>query len=756
MHRAQSPGRRRPSLPQVLVSVCLLAVFAMGGVAGAQSPAVGQMIGPSAEDPPAGTEGEELRESLDNVIATLEDAERRGEMLDTLRELRAALEAGGAESPESGGLLGALSEAFDQVGRADDGRETALDTWRERAGMALEDATSLAEEAEYSELLLLVVDGGTLFGLWVVVIAGAAFLVRRLRSAWGLSRLLPGDPPAWLLAVHFVGRILPWALGFGVLFGVLQLVVLSPGRVAVVIIAYAALCGRILAAIAELVIALFTLGHRRVGASILRRHAPPRLFVIGAMIGLADAMGSAEVEAMLGADLADLLALSLGALAIILSVGFILRFRRSVQHLVYNRPYHQRRNNSATNEILRFIARFWHIPALLLAAISLMAVVVTEGEPGDALLRGVISVALLAVILVVTRLINHYREQPPLRPRRMRIHQERLEQFGYTVAQLASWTVFAELTLWVWGGSLFGFGQETFSARIAQAALAVAVTGMLAWLAWILADSAIQRGLASTVEGRGRRVNAARVQTITPMIRNVLFTTILVIASIVALANLGVNVTPLLAGAGIIGIAIGFGAQTLVQDLITGMFILIEDSLAIDDFVDVGGQMGTVEGLSLRTVRLRDLDGILHIIPFSQIKAIHNMSRQFGVALIRIQVPHTMPVDDAQSILREVSEELRKDPVVGRHVRGPLELQGVERFEEGAAVLRVRMRTAPVMQWEVARDFNLRLKRRLEQEGLDLATQRISLRMEEGRAVGEQECAPGESGEAGQQPEAGR
>src|SRR5699024_5895644 len=146
--------------------------------------------------------------------------------------------------------------------------------------------------------------------------------------------------------------------------------------------------------------------------------------------------------------------------------------------------------------------------------------------------------------------------------------------------------------------------------------LGICVTILLAWLAWILADTALERAMLKNKRG-GQRANA-RLQTISPLVRNVIFFTILVIAILMALASFGVNVTPLLAGAGIIGLAIGFGAQALVQDLITGLFILVEDALAVGDFIQIRGYMGTVEGLNLRTVRLRDLDGVLHIFTFGQ------------------------------------------------------------------------------------------------------------------------------------------
>ena len=156
----------------------------------------------------------------------------------------------------------------------------------------------------------------------------------------------------------------------------------------------------------------------------------------------------------------------------------------------------------------------------------------------------------------------------------------------------------------------------------------------------------------------------------------------------------------------------------------------IQTFKTIDDFVEINGHMGSVEGLTLRTVRLRDLDGIVHIITFSHIQSIHNMSRQFGIALMRVRVPHGVKVDDVIALVREVADELRQDPMMRHHIWSPLELQGIERFDEGGAILRMRLRTAPVMQWDVARAFNLLLKQRMEVQGLDLGIPRLSVSME--------------------------
>src|SRR5690606_13300981 len=199
---------------------------------------------------------------------------------------------------------------------------------------------------------------------------------------------------------------------------------------------------------------------------------------------------------------------------------------------------------------------------------------------------------------------------------------------------------------------------------ISMKVVSFGTTLLMAWLVWILTDTAVQHSLGLG----GKQRTSARALTMLPLIRNVLFVTIAIIALIVALANMGANVTPLLAGAGVIGLAIGFGAQTLVADLITGLFIIIEDSLAIDDYVDVGGHLGTVEALTIRTVRLRDLDGVVHTVPFSEIKSIKNYSRQFGYAMFRWPVPASMPIDEALQQVRSVAKELRSSGEASRNI----------------------------------------------------------------------------------------
>ncbi|MGC3873834.1 mechanosensitive ion channel family protein [Halomonas sp. GXIMD04776] len=675
---------------------------------------------------------EELRNSLDEVIGTLESDAQRSELLNRLKELReASASASSQQSEERQGLLGALADTFTAVDEQAQEGKAPLDIWAQRSKRAGQRVESLFASTSREELLRGFIETSIMMGIWlgllVLLVGVGRYLLRR--NDW--PRVLPPEPRAGLLIIHFLRKVLPWALSFAVMLVSLRwLDTPAPFSAFVLVLAYITLCGRLLATVFDVVISVFTRGHRRVAVALLRQQALKRIFVIGALAALSDALSGARLENLLGQDLSGWLAVSANVLAGIVGGRLILRIQRPVKHLIRNRPYPQRRNQNALRDLINVLARLWHVPALLLIGASLVAIFVTGGEADGAFTRAIIDAALLVLALVLAGMLRRQSEKT-LKRLRLSQYRRRLERFGYALGHLVTWVVFAELALQVWNVSLLGIGADSaISARIGRALLGIGLTVMLAWLIWIIADTGIQRALNTSARTRGRRVYNARAQTITPLLRNVVLVTIIIIAAIVGLANLGVNVTPLLAGAGVIGLAIGFGAQTLVQDLITGLFILIEDSLAVGDFVQLGDFMGAVEGLTMRTVRLRDLDGVVHIIPFSEIKSIHNMSRQFGIALMYLSIPHTMKIDDATSLMKEVADDLRKDPVLRHLIWSPLEFQGIQRFEEGAAILRIRMRTKPEYQWDVTRAFNLRLKQRMDQDGQDLAMPRLNVVMQ--------------------------
>jgi moderate conductance mechanosensitive channel len=180
---------------------------------------------------------------------------------------------------------------------------------------------------------------------------------------------------------------------------------------------------------------------------------------------------------------------------------------------------------------------------------------------------------------------------------------------------------------------------------------------------------------------------------------------------LVVLSQIGLNIAPLLAGAGVVGLAIGFGSQALVKDIITGLFILIEDQIAVGDIIDVGkDHRGTVEAISIRTIRLRDQAAIVHTVPFSEVSSIKNLSKGFAYAVTRIAISYSEDIDRVVEILRGVGDQLKEDEKVAPFILEALDYQGVDSLDDTGVVLLMRIRTVPGKHMLVGRAFNRLVK----------------------------------------------
>ncbi|WP_417500966.1 mechanosensitive ion channel domain-containing protein [Marinobacter sp.] len=671
---------------------------------------------------------EELEASLEVTIQALEDDESRRALVQQLKTIQEGLQAESFQNNQGAsngeGLLGALALLFDQTTNADSSAETPLGQWKTHFRNAYGAAEKLLASASHRVL------AETAVGLvvWIAALWGLSRLARLFFSWRGWPLTMPRQPRPWMLIVHFVRRIVPWLLTFVALLAGLPTFGMSEeAQTTILILAYAALSARGLTSLFDVMISIFSSGHRLAAVQILRRRMLLPLFIIGVLFALEDALGTSELTEPLGDELASALALIFSVIAALLSFYLIIRNRRPVTHLIRNRPYNQRQNQGVWREVTALLARLWHIPMLMAISASVVAVFVNGGEADAALGKAMVCALLLALTLALQGLIGIQENRP--QHQALSTFSRRLVRFGYRLIQTAAWLLFFELILQIWGLSFLGLGEKPpVSPGLAGSLIGIIFTGLIANLTWIFVDELLERAMRGG--DRKKRINPARAQTILPIARNTLLITILIIATLVGLSTIGVDVTPLLAGAGIIGLAVGFGAQTLVQDLITGLFIVVEDSMSVGDFVEINGFMGTVEGFNMRTVRLRDLEGVVHHITFSKISSIHNMSRQFGIALIKIRIPRELPIDDAILLMTETAEELRTLPDMRWLIWSPLEMQGIHSFEEGCPVLRMRMRTKPEYQWDVSRAFNLLLKRRMEERYIDVAAPRISVQME--------------------------
>jgi len=215
-----------------------------------------------------------------------------------------------------------------------------------------------------------------------------------------------------------------------------------------------------------------------------------------------------------------------------------------------------------------------------------------------------------------------------------------------------------------------------------------------------------------------RRVQRAR--TIGVVLRSIVTVVIWTIAILMALGELGVNLAPLLAGAGVAGIALGFGAQTLVRDFLSGLFMLFEDQYGVGDVVDVGEATGTIEGVSLRTTRLRDVEGVVWHVPNGEIKRVGNMSQQWSRALLDIGVAYETDVPTAIGVIKNTADEMWRDEAWSRRILGEPEVWGVEELGADRLIIRLVVQTRPLEQWAVARELRARIKRAFEETGIDL------------------------------------
>jgi moderate conductance mechanosensitive channel len=260
---------------------------------------------------------------------------------------------------------------------------------------------------------------------------------------------------------------------------------------------------------------------------------------------------------------------------------------------------------------------------------------------------------------------------------------------------------------------------------------------LLAWLAYRVVRLAARRIEIAVDDGDDSvtTLRERRGQTISQLLRSVGRVVVFAVAVLLTF-NVFIDIGPILAGAGILGLAVSFGAQSLVKDVISGFFILFENQFAIGDVIEVAGKSGVVEKMTLRVVVLRDAEGSMHVVPNSEIKVVSNKTRGWSRAVVDVGVPYDENVDRALEVLRDEAAQFSTDKTWGSQLDGPVEVLGVESLSDSAVVLRTMIRTQPGSQWNVAREFRRRIKNRFDQEKLEIPfpQRRVHVRVEGGPA----------------------
>jgi moderate conductance mechanosensitive channel len=274
--------------------------------------------------------------------------------------------------------------------------------------------------------------------------------------------------------------------------------------------------------------------------------------------------------------------------------------------------------------------------------------------------------------------------------------------------------------LQTWGLDVVDWFSTPLGAALIARLTTIGMIVVMAMVFWELISAMIERYLTARDDQGNVIHRGQRVQTLLPLLRNIVLIVIAVMVTLTVLAELGVDTGPLIAGAGILGLAVGFGAQTFVKDVITGFFILVEDAVAVGDLVEVGGHRGKVEAMSIRSIQLRDIRGDVHRVPFSEVTSTVNRSKVFSFAFFDVGVAYREDVDHCMNVIREVGDGLRSDPVFAPDILENIEIMGVESFDDSAVVIRARIKTRAGKQRGIQRGFNRLLKNRFDAEGIEI------------------------------------
>ena len=419
-------------------------------------------------------------------------------------------------------------------------------------------------------------------------------------------------------------------------------------------------------------------------------------------------------------ELYNVLSSILGLGVLLMLIVLVQQNRRLVAKLISGHNH-----DSAASLFRKRIGELWNV-ATIVYLVLVFAVWISD-KPGSFLVvvKGSLATIIIivgAIILgtIVNRLVDRsFRLSDELRTRFPYL-EARTNRFVPKIKTIITTLVSLIAVLSIlnsWGINVTKWFESELGALITEKVGSIVFIIFIAVAIWEIVSSLIEHTIHRSQSSTER---SARLETLLPLARKTLLVVLSVMVTLTVLSELGLNIGPLLAGAGVVGLAIGFGAQSLVKDIITGIFILIEDSISVGDFVDVGGPNGTVESLSIRTLRLRDIEGNVSTIPFSSVNTVLNYTRDYGISLLEIGIAYREDVDQVIEVLKRLGEEMMEDEGLAKDILEPLVVQGIHRLDDSAVTLRARIKTTAGMQWAMRREFFKRMKKRFDELEIEI------------------------------------
>jgi len=750
MHRASrtygpasKPIRKRWFWPVWLALFWLVAATSVGHAA---APAPGGHAAAPATKPAAPQAGVSVDE-LQHLVDTLQDEKARARLVTELRGLIAAQRKIPAEKPGGILLLGQLSRQVDTLtGEILAGIAVLVDAprlvyWaREQISDAA--ARQVWIDAAYAFLLVFGIAGASEWALrWILAKVRPSFPVRHrdtraVRALFGLFALVLDLVPLLVFA----------ALAYGAVS--IALDPLTPASVTLSVLVYATVEARLVLCVARALLLPADAGTLFLPIDAETRnylYIWVKRFVFCGIFGYA--IPQAAWWLGIPGPLYTLLLKLAGLVVALLALIFLLQNRRPIAEWIGG----DGTSASGWGRVRRSLGDIWPLLAVFYI-VGIYSVYALRIEGGFVyVLR---ATALSVVVIVASRVLvrsmrslsrRGFAISPQLKAQFPRLEQ-RANRYVPILTGLGSAVIYilAGLTLLqAWDIRAFAWLDTDGARWLGGELLTIGLVVVASLASWEIFASATERYLNRIEASQSPR--RTRVRTLLPLLRTAMLSVIVVLGGLIVLSHLGVDIAPLLAGAGIVGIAIGFGSQALVKDVITGMFILAEDQLAVGDIVDVGkDHAGVVEAISVRTIRLRDQSGTVHTVPFSEVTSLKNMTREFAFFVARITISYGQDIDRVVEILREVSAELTEDETLREAILDPFEYLGVDALDEFSVVLLVRIRTLPAKQFVVGRAFNRLVKIAFDKHGILSRDPTPLLMMTPPAAVADEDRAAGE------------
>ena len=675
----------------------------------------------AAEPPVAAQPAPVSADELERLVHTLQDDTARAKLVEELRALIAAQRGTETEKPAATALFGQLSQQIDAfTGEILAGAAMVVDA-PYLFGWAREQISNAAARRLWTEAAFAF---GVVFGVAII----AEWVVRSI-----LSRLLPSLPVRrrdtrsiriLFALLGLVIDLLPLLAFTGIAYVALSMALdpFTRTRITLSALVNATVEARLLLCVVKSVLLPADSGVVFVPIDAETRnylYIWVRRFAFWAIFGYA--VPQAAWWLGVPGALYALMLKTVGLVLAVLAVIFLLQNRASVAVWIAGDPA----SSSGWGSIRRTLGEIWHLLAIVyIVGIYLIYALHIEGGSAYVLRATVVSLVFIVAAQLLVRFVRGlsrrgFAIKPELKAQFPTLEQ-RANRYIPILTGLTSGVIYvlAALTvLQAWNVGAFAWFTSDLGRRIVGNALSIGMEIFVALALWEIFASAIERYLSGVDAGGAPR--RTRIRTLLPLLRTAMLCVIVVLTSLIILSHIGVDITPLLAGAGVVGLAIGFGSQALVKDIITGLFILIEDQLAVGDIVDVGkDQTGVVEAITMRTIRLRDQAGAVHTVPFGEVTTVKNLTRDFAYVVARITISYSEDIDRVVEILRQVSAELMEDEELRPLILDPFDYQGVDTLDASSVVLLLRIRTVASQQWMVGRAFNRLVKIAFDKHGV--------------------------------------